>query len=547
MKLANKITLFIVFFLIVFGLNTCVSLVQLAKIGDKLNDVVNRYLVLTEVNDAISRYQLEKAVLFERLLRLAEEIGFEQISDTRRQYLLDHTQVIQEGLDHIAANINRNIRQGKAVIVEDINQTFRPSKKKELLEVKNSLDKIEQSLLQYDAILKEMIGAIHTGGYHLSFEDINKTENKESHLTAELKSVMEEIRKFISQSLTAANDEQQVARKILVVSFSVSLLLSFVAAFLIIRRISRPLKTLAQAAHQVGVGNFVLSLDESLKDEIGEVSVAFNAMSKELSNFKSQLENKNKILAQNLAITKKQKMDLEKVNQELDLFVHTVSHDIGAPLMGISWYGSYLEKYYKDQFDQKGRDCLSGICKGTSRLNAMITDLLTLTRITRIENPYESVPLESLVEVVKERLEFNIKRYNVDLVVQKDLPTLICDRIKMVEVLYNLVNNAIKFSSKNVQARPRIEIGYVDQEGNHEIYVKDNGIGIAPENHEKIFGVFKRVDENYEYEGNGIGLTIVKSVISDHGGKIWIQSQLGQGAEFHFTIPKDLQKNNGGV
>ena len=541
MKIANKISLFILFFLAVFGLNTCVSLVHLGKIGAQLSDVVNRDLVLTEISAAITRYQLEKAVLFERLLRVSEEISFEKIPDSRREYLLDQTRVIEQGLDHLSATINQYLQKGKILLQENLQQTTIPQKKIELNNVQASLAMIEQAHQQYDVIFKEMIGAIQAGGYDVSFEDINRTESKENHLTAELKSVMEEIDKFTSQSLMNANHEQWLAKQILVISFSASMCLSFIVAFLIIRRISRPLRNLADAAHQIGSGNFISHLDEASQDEIGEVSVAFNAMSRELANFKSQLENKNKILAQSLEITKKQKRDLEKVNQELDLFVHTVSHDIGAPLMGIAWYGAYLEKHYKERLDQKGKDSLAGICKGTARLNAMITDLLTLTRISRIEHPYQSVSIESIIEAVKERLEFNIKRYCVDLQVQSSLPPIVCDRIKMVEAFFNLISNAIKFSSKNTQERPRVEIGYMDGGEWHEIYVKDNGIGIAPENHEKIFGVFKRVEENHGYDGAGIGLTIVKQVIADHGGKVWVQSQLGQGAAFHFTIPKNLR------
>ena len=263
MKIANKISLFIVFFLSVFGINTCVSLIQLAKIGAELKDVVNRDLVLTEISAAITRYQLEKAVLFERLLRIAEETGFEQISDNRRQYLLDHTKIIQKGLDHLSETISQYINKGKAVTEEDIKQTLPPQKKEELANLKLSLDRIEETHQQYDTIFKEMIESIQTGVYYVSLEDISKTENKETHLTSELKSVMEEIQKFTSQSLLKANHEQQVARKILVISFSGSLFLSFWGAFLIIRRISRPLKVLAQSARKIGTGNFVFNLDET--------------------------------------------------------------------------------------------------------------------------------------------------------------------------------------------------------------------------------------------------------------------------------------------
>jgi len=101
-----------------------------------------------------------------------------------------------------------------------------------------------------------------------------------------------------------------------------------------------------------------------------------------------------------------------------------------------------------------------------------------------------------------------------------------------------LINNAIKFSSKNKDSHPRVEVGYADKNDRHEFFVKDNGIGIDKQYHEEIFGIFKRLHRQDEYEGTGAGLSIVKKVIDDHGGAIWIDSELGAGATFYFTLPK---------
>jgi two-component system CheB/CheR fusion protein len=112
----------------------------------------------------------------------------------------------------------------------------------------------------------------------------------------------------------------------------------------------------------------------------------------------------------------------------------------------------------------------------------------------------------------------------------------------MAEVFLNLINNAIKFSSKNNKQNPRVQIGYEDKGKFHRFYVKDNGIGIDPKHHQQIFGIFKRIHTDEEYEGSGAGLSIVKRVIDDHDGKIWVESGLGRGATFYFTIPKGLRK-----
>lgn len=211
--------------------------------------------------------------------------------------------------------------------------------------------------------------------------------------------------------------------------------------------------------------------------------------------------------------------------------------------MGIAWYADYLKKQYHDKLDQKGRDSLDGVCRGVDRANALISDLLALTRITRIRNPYQFVRVSGILEEVVGNLEYKIKQNGVDLKVQSDLPTIVCDGIKIKEVFLNLINNAIKFSSGTPGIQPVVEIGYLDEPNLHEFFVKDNGIGIAPEHHDDIFDMFKRLDNSGKYEGTGAGLSIVKSIIDDHGGKIWVESSLGKGSAFHFTIPKGLEVN----
>jgi len=121
------------------------------------------------------------------------------------------------------------------------------------------------------------------------------------------------------------------------------------------------------------------------------------------------------------------------------------------------------------------------------------------------------------------------------------MPTIVCDRIKLTEVFLNLINNAIKFSSKQKE-KPVVEVEYTENDDAYQFSVKDNGIGIDPKYHDQIFGIFKRLHTSDEYEGTGAGLGIVKRVIEDHGGRIWVESEPGQGATFCFTIPKDLSK-----
>jgi len=537
MKIANKISLLVLFLVIILGVNTFIGINQLAKIGQELKDVVAEDMALREIISSVIQYQLEKSILFERMMRITEEIGFESLNPSRKQYLLDHAKYVKDGFDQVADLSARAILEGKETAQLQMEQDLPVEKKQKLFQTLKLLAIIEQAHIKYDNLIGEMFTVLHTGEYQLSLGDLDEVQERERILSTDLKDFSNKVKSFTQDSLIRAESYQVMARFILRVSFWMSVCISLVFTLLIIRTMSRPLNRLVLAAHQIGDGEFDINLKEDSKDEIGEVSHAFNTMAKRISDITSKL-------AKNLKITQDQKRDLEKVNRELDDFAHTVSHDIRAPLTGITGYAAYIERYYLDGLDKKGRSCVSGIRKGVKRLNNLIEDLLTLTRISRVKNPYECVQPKELIDSVCERLEYAIRENKVKTQIQEYIPVIVCDKIKMKEVFLNLVNNAIKFSTKNNKKRPCIEIGYRDKDEWHEFYVKDNGIGIAKKDHDKIFEIFQKVHDPSEYSGTGAGLSIVKRIIEDHGGTIRVESDMGKGACFRFTISKELESQN---
>lgn len=324
-------------------------------------------------------------------------------------------------------------------------------------------------------------------------------------------------------------------RNTLVVISLALLMLVVIMAILIARSVSGPIKELTRVSGIITQGNLLERAHINTEDEIGELAHSFNHMTDRLVEAKANVE-------QEKAKVEEQKELLEKANQELDSFVYTASHDLRAPLRAISSFSSFLEEDYKGKLDKDGKGHLSEIRKGANRMTELIDDLLTLSRISRIENPYEDVNINDLIDSVIERIKLDIREKRIDLKIQKDMPVVRCDRIKMAEVFLNLISNAIKFSSKDNRENPRVEVGCADKEEYYEFYVKDNGIGIDPRHHQEIFGIFKRLKAAIDYEGTGAGLSIVKRVIDDHGGKIWIESEVGKGATFYFTIPKILKE-----
>jgi signal transduction histidine kinase len=307
------------------------------------------------------------------------------------------------------------------------------------------------------------------------------------------------------------------------------------AAVLIAYSISTPVKELTMISGVIAQGDLSARAPVHAGDEIGRLAQSFNQMTDSLVEAKDHVEQKK-------AEVEEQKRLLEEANKELDSFVYTVSHDLRAPLRGIDGFANFLQQDYAEKLDSQAKDYLNRIRSGANRMKDLIDDLLTLSRISRIKNPYEDVDINELVRSVIARIEFDITTYSVEMVIAENLPVMRCDKIKMAEVFLNLINNAIKFSSKNKDTKPHVQVGYADKAGAHEFFVKDNGIGIDKKYHQEVFGIFKRLHKQDEYEGTGAGLSIVKRIIDDHHGSIWIESEPGKGAAFFFSLPKVAQE-----
>jgi PAS domain S-box-containing protein len=231
--------------------------------------------------------------------------------------------------------------------------------------------------------------------------------------------------------------------------------------------------------------------------------------------------------------------ELEAKNAELERFTYTVSHDLKSPLVTITGFLGFLEKDAMAGETARVSHTIHRINNAAFRMQDLLNDLLELSRIGRLMNPPEEIPFREIVNEAVDRVHGHLDQINALIEIQSDLPDVHGDRVRLIEVVQNLLENAAKYSRMGV--KPRIEIG-AQLEGGPQatFYVKDNGIGIAPEYHENIFGLFNKLDPRAE--GTGIGLTLVKRIIEVHGGKIWVESEAGNGATFYFTLPTTQQK-----
>ncbi len=226
--------------------------------------------------------------------------------------------------------------------------------------------------------------------------------------------------------------------------------------------------------------------------------------------------------------------ELESKNAELERFTYTVSHDLKSPLITIRGFLGFIREDIQRGNVQRLDADMQRIHDATDKMQRLLGDLLELSRIGRLVNKPVPIQMNTLVGEVAEFLHGRIHQGNITVRVGEDLPNVFGDRQRIFEVLQNLLDNAAKFMGD--QPDPCIEIGQNGElEDKPVFFVRDNGIGIAPEYKDRIFGLFEKL--NSQTEGTGIGLALVKRIIEFHGGRIWVESELGRGTTFFFTLP----------
>jgi len=306
--------------------------------------------------------------------------------------------------------------------------------------------------------------------------------------------------------------------------------------------VARRLARMRQGFLAVASGDLQHRIATDHTDEIGDLARTFDSMASRLQETLVSRDNLAAEVAERRraeARLEEARQDLERSNRDLEQFAYAASHDLQEPLRKIRSFTELLARRYKGQLDERADKYVDYIVDGATRMQRLIMDLLTYSRVGRGELETEPTDANRVLSETLDDLEQAIEESGAKIEVAP-LPTLPANPRQIKLVFQNLLANAIKFRRE----APVIAVAAEQRGGEWVFSVRDNGIGMKPEYFDRIFQVFQRLHSRDEYPGTGIGLAVCKKIVERHGGRIWVESQPGQGSCFFFSIPLNRPKSS---
>lgn len=350
--------------------------------------------------------------------------------------------------------------------------------------------------------------------------------------------------------------------KMLILFFTIVLVLCLIVSVLISKTIINPITKMHQGSEEIIKGNLDYKIGIKQKDEIGQLSRAFDKMTLNLKISKEKIEKYHEHLEelvkertakleksqQSLALLladvneSRAKLDisnkkLEDSNEELEAFSYSVSHDLRAPLRHIDGFTKLLNKNIRNKIDEKSQNYFDNIIDSSKQMNKLIDDLLIFSRLSKKDMKKIKINMKTVIDEAMLTFNSDIKENKISITID-DMPDVNLDVSLIQQSWVNLISNAVKFTGK--KENPEIHIGTdKDKNGNTIFFIKDNGVGFDQKYVDKIFDVFQRLHNIDEFPGTGIGLANVKRIIMKHGGAIRAEGKINEGASFFFTLPDD--------
>ncbi len=307
------------------------------------------------------------------------------------------------------------------------------------------------------------------------------------------------------------------------------LLFTLVASVYVTRWLINPIVKLTEATRTISRGNLNLAIEKNSDDEIGQLTDAFNLMTEQLRIKQEEL------LKSNAYIKQQAEELLDRYNSDLEQFAYVTTHDLIEPLRMITSYIQLLQRRYRNVYDDEAKEFMNYVIEGVDRMHNIINDLFEYSHIRTDVKDFEKVDLNEVLNATLKKLGKEISESGAA-IKYDNLPEIRGVESNLTQVFQNLIGNAIKFRQKEQSLEIRINCD--DRTYDWLFSVEDNGIGFDPQYKEKVFEIFKRLNKRDDYPGSGMGLAITKNIVERHGGKIWVDSRLGYGTTFYFTIKK---------
>jgi signal transduction histidine kinase len=384
-------------------------------------------------------------------------------------------------------------------------------------------------------------------GKSVSLADLVASKNSFDDLRGQFTTVEAEIdleRGVAMQKLSHINAERDWTFAGMLAVF---LLTVCVIVLLVQIMVLRPLNRLRLEARTVTEGAFDTPLTQSGPLDIRALSSGLDAMRARLVRALADTERQREELRTQKDILDAQTEELRRSNEELEQFAYVASHDLQEPLRKVASFCQLIEKRYGDKLDERGKQYIDYAVDGAKRMQVLINDLLTFSRVGRVNGRRERIGLRACLDSALDRLEYAVQESGARIEVPEPLPAVDGDPTLLSMLWQNLVGNALKFRSP--ERAPEISVTWEpdpEQPGFVRIAVADNGIGIPAPFAEKVFVIFQRLHSREAYSGTGIGLALCKKIVEHHGGRIWIDTERAEGTRFNFTLPAAAPAGDGG-
>lgn len=491
MKISKLIFAGFFFILILFSITTYVNYRQFEKVKEDNEWLVRSQTVIRYLS-RLQRNILDMESGLRGYLLTGESIFLIPYDSAARENEMMFNEL--DSLIMLPSEQNAELKR-----VHLLHQTWRTEFAEPLIEAKKNANLSDSNYqvfreLYYDKLKKKTEENIRAQ-IKYNFRNFSNTEYK-----------LREQRKAILDASVASTST---------ISFTLttmSLLVGCAIAFYIARSISGKINNMVQLAENIACGNFNMQIKDTEKDELGNLSRALNNMAR--------------ILQENIS-------ELERKNNELDRFAYVVSHDLKAPLRGIENVAYWIEEDYGDILPEKVKEYLQLMQGRIHRMENFIDGILKISRIGRGKKVIEQVNVKELLEEI---LEMIASASGIKVKIQNDVPVLYTEKISLQQVFSNLISNAIKYHDK---VKGTVFISWKELADSYEFTVKDDGPGIDPRYHGKIFVIFQTLQERDTIESTGVGLAIVKKILDDKRSIIRVESKKGKGAAFIFLWPKD--------